>query len=93
MTALTLPPPAVTAPGQPADRTRLGKSRRVQFDLPPRCVARRNTRKRKTEATADAEVVKNALRLCEALIEETESGGKFLIRDAAGMVSPCRLFL
>ena len=42
---------------------------------------------------ADAEVVKNALRLYEALIEETDAGKQFLVRDAAGVVSPYRLSL
>ena len=56
-------------------------------------MARLDTLKRKTEATSYAEVVKNALRLYEALIEGTESGKQFLVRDANGTVSPYRLFL
>jgi hypothetical protein len=93
MTALTLPPATATAPEQPADdRTRLVKNR-VQFDLAPRSMERLNTLKRKTEAASYAEVVKNALRLYEALIEETEAGKQFLVRDAAGVVSPYHLFL
>jgi hypothetical protein len=47
----------------------------------------------KTEAASYAEVVKNALRLYEALIEETESGKQFLTRDQNGVVSPFRLCL
>jgi len=74
------------------DRAKPVKNR-VQFDLPPRSMERLNTLKRKTEATSYAEVVKNALRLYEALIEETEAGKQFLVRDAAGVVSPYRLFL
>jgi hypothetical protein len=35
----------------------------------------------------------NALRLYEALIEETESGRQFLIKDETGAVAPFRLFL
>jgi hypothetical protein len=66
---------------------------RVQFDLAPRSMERLNTLKQKTEATSYAEVVKNALRLYEALIEETDAGKQFLVRDAAGVVSPYRLFL
>jgi hypothetical protein len=54
---------------------------------------RLNALKLKTEATSYVEVVKNALRLYEALIEETESGKQFLIRDKDGVVSPFRLFL
>lgn len=66
---------------------------RVQFDLAPRSMERLNALKVKTEAASYAEVVKNALRLYEALIEETESGKQFLIRDKDGNISPYRLFL
>ena len=66
---------------------------RVQFDLPPRSMDRLNILKLKTEAASYAEVVKNALRLYEALIEETESGKQFFVRDENGALSPYRLFL
>jgi hypothetical protein len=65
---------------------------RVQFDLPPRSMDRLNVLKIKTEAASYAEVVKNALRLYEALIEETESGKQFFVRDENGVLSPYRLF-
>jgi hypothetical protein len=93
MTALAPPPAPTSTPGQPARDWTPPSKNRVQFDLPPRAMERLNTLKRKTEATSYAEVVKNALRLYEALIEETESGNQFLIRDANGTVSPYRLFL
>ena len=54
---------------------------------------RLNALKAKTEATSYAEVVKNALRLYEALIEETEIGKQFMITDEAGTVAPFRMFL
>jgi hypothetical protein len=54
---------------------------------------RLNALKAKTEASSYAEVVKNALRLYEALIEETESGKQFRVRDQNGVVSSFRLFL
>jgi len=63
---------------------------RVQFDLPPRSMDRLNVLKLKTEAASYAEVVKNALRLYEALIEETESGKQFFVRDDNGTLSPYR---
>jgi len=78
------------------DRTQASaklQKNRVQLDFPPRAMERLNALKVKTEASSYAEVVKNALRLYEALIEETESGRQFLIRDANGVVSPFRLFL
>jgi hypothetical protein len=49
--------------------------------------------KAKTEVDSYAEVVRNALRLYEALIEETENGKQFLARDREGVVSHYRLFL
>jgi len=74
------------------DQAKLIKNR-VQFDLPARSMERLNALKIKTEASSYAEVVKNALRLYEALVEETEGGKQFLIRDENGVVSPYRLFL
>ena len=92
MTALTQTPRPDSKTSAPAeDRTRPVKNR-VQFDLPPRSMERLNALKLKTEASSAAEVVKNALRLCEALIEATESGKQFLVRDANSQVSPFRLF-
>ena len=92
---------ADTTTGQAKDQTRdkaqdkaAGvKKNRVQLDFPPRAMERLNALKTKTEATSYAEVVKNALRLYEALIEEDESGKQFLTRDKNGVVSPFRLFL
>lgn len=69
------------------------KKDRVQLDFAPRSMARLNALKAKTEASSYAEVVKNALRLYEALIEEAESGKQFLIRDETGAISPFRMFL
>ena len=92
MTALTQTPrPDSRTSASAEDRTRPVKNR-VQFDLPPRSMERLNALKLKTEASSAAEVVKNARRLYEALIEETESGKQFLVRDANGQVSPYRLF-
>lgn len=78
--------------GRVEDRTKVAKNR-VQFDFPPRSMERLNALKLKTEASSYAEVMKNALRLYEALIEETESGKQFLVRDKDGSISPFRLFL
>ncbi len=71
----------------------LVKKNRVQLDFAPRSMERLNALKAKTEAASYAEVVKNALRLYEALIEETEDGKQFLVRDKDGVVAPFRLFL
>jgi hypothetical protein len=93
MTSLTLSTAlAAQADGRPDTRPKVPKNR-VQFDLPPRSIERLNVLKLKTEASSYAEVVKNALRLYEALIEETESGKQFFVRDENGTMIPYRLFL
>jgi hypothetical protein len=75
------------------ENTATPKKNRVQLDFAPCSMERLNALKAKTEAASYAEVVKNALRLYEALIEETESGKQFLVRDKDGVVAPFRLFL
>ena len=69
------------------------RKNRVQLDFAPRSMERLNALKAKTEAASYAEVVKNALRLYEALIEEAGDGKQFLVRDKNGVVAPFRLFL
>ena len=78
---------------RPRDTAQSVKKNRVQLDFAPRSMERLNMLKAKTEASSYAEVVKNALRLYEALIEESEDGKQFLIRDKTGAISPFRLFL
>ena len=76
---------------RPDAKQKMSKNR-VQFDLAPRSMDRLNVLKVKTEAASYAEVVKNALRLYEALIEETESGKQFFVRGEDGSLAPYRLF-
>jgi len=78
---------------QARDTAKTAKKNRVQLDFAPKAMERLNALKAKTEATSYAEVVKNALRLYEALIEETESGRQFLVKDETGAIAPFRLFL
>jgi hypothetical protein len=78
---------------QAKDKAKAVRKNRVQLDFPPRAMERLNALKVKTEASSYAEVVKNALRLYEALIEEDESGKQFLTRDKNGVVASFRLFL
>ncbi|WP_428486326.1 hypothetical protein [Rhodopila sp.] len=88
--ALSSDPDAKT--NDPADARLKVPKNRVQFDLPPRSMERLNILKLKTEAASYAEVVKNALRLYEALIEETEAGKQFYVRSETGTLAPYRLF-
>ena len=95
MTALTFASGAAKkseARDHTEERVKVQKNR-VQLDFAPRSMERLNALKLKTEASSYAEVVKNALRLYEALIEETEAGKQFLTRDRNGVVSPFGLFL
>jgi len=69
------------------------KKNRVQLDFAPKAMERLSALKARTESMSYAEVVKNALRIYEALIEETESGKQLLTRDADGVIAPFRLFL
>lgn len=66
--------------------------KRIQLDMPEKAVLRLQILKEKTEAVSYAEVVKNALRLYEAVIEERERGGVFQIRDTAGVVKEYVIF-
>jgi hypothetical protein len=95
MTALTSASVAADgeAMGKTSQKVRKDRVHRVQLDFAPRAMERLNALKAKTEASSYAEVVKNALRLYEALIEETESGKQFLTRDQDGVVSSFRMFL
>jgi len=94
MTALTRVSgtPDTKAQDTPQQKAKVQKNR-VQLDFAPRSMERLNALKVKTEASSYAEVVKNALRLYEALIDETEDGKQFLVRDKNGVVAPFRLFL
>ena len=91
MSSLTFSSTQASADDRTDTKSKLPKNR-VQFDLPPRSMDRLNVLKLKTEAASYAEVVKNALRLYEALIEDTESGKQFFVRDETGAMAPYRLF-
>lgn len=57
---------------------------RVQLELPEASMERLRLLRDKTEASSYAEVIKNSLRLFEALIAEAESGKQLYIRDENG---------
>jgi hypothetical protein len=65
---------------------------RVQLELPARSMERLSTLKEATEATSYAEVIRNALRLYEAIIGEVDAGHDLLIRDKAGKITPYKIF-
>lgn len=57
---------------------------RVQLEMPPSSYERLKSLRDKTEATSFAEVIKNSLRLYEALVEEAERGNELYIKDTDG---------
>ena len=65
---------------------------RVQFDLPEKSYARLQELKLKTEASSYAEVVKNALRLYEAIISEAEAGNSFFVKEPEGNLREYMVF-
>jgi len=66
-------------------------NKRIQMDMPPTSVTRLKALKEKTESSSYSEVIRNALRLYEAIISEVESGGQLLIqRD--GKTSEYKVF-
>jgi hypothetical protein len=60
------------------------ESTRVQLEMPPRSMERLRVLKDKTEAASYAEVFRNALRIYEFLVLETEKGNHLLIKDLDG---------
>lgn len=65
--------------------------KRVQMDMPPKSLERLKRLQEKTEAASYAEVIRNALQLYEALIEEVESGAK-IFADRDGKTYPLQIF-
>lgn len=70
-------------------RAKVSDLKRIQMEMPPRSVERLKRLQDVTEAASYAEVMKNALRLYEALIEEVEAGNEIMVRrgqDTAPML-------
>lgn len=65
--------------------------KRIQMDMPPKSVFRLKHLQEITEASSYTEVVRNALRLYEVLVEEHEAGSEFLIKRGE-TVSPFHIF-
>ena len=66
---------------------------RVQLELPPQAMERLQRLKEKTEAASYAEVIRNALRLLEALIDEHEKGAEFTLRKPDGETIAYKIFV
>jgi Arc/MetJ-type ribon-helix-helix transcriptional regulator len=57
---------------------------RVQLELPWSSMERLKSLREKTEAASYAEVIRNALRLYEALVKEAQDGNQLYIKDREG---------
>ena len=67
--------------------------KRLTVVLPERSVRRLNALVERTEASSYTEVLKNALRLYEALVDEAEKGREILIREEDGRLKSYQIFL
>jgi Ribbon-helix-helix protein, copG family len=66
---------------------------RVQLEMPPQAMERLTRLKEKTEAASYAEVIRNALRVFEALSEEHEKGSEFSLTRSDGQTVAYKIFL
>ena len=78
-------------PGDPAGGER--STTRVQLEMPPQAMDRLQRLKERTEAASYAEVIRNALRLFEALVEEHAKGAEFALRRADGETVAYKIFV
>ncbi|HWA89709.1 MAG TPA: ribbon-helix-helix protein, CopG family [Rhizomicrobium sp.] len=66
---------------------------RVQLEMPPQAMERLTRLKEKTEAASYAEVIRNALRVFEALAEEHDKGAEFSLKRADGSSVAYKIFV
>jgi hypothetical protein len=66
---------------------------RVQLELPPQAMERLQRLREKTEAASYAEVIRNALRVLEALVDEHTSGAEFSLKRPDGEVVGYKIFV
>lgn len=66
---------------------------RVQLEMPPQAMERLQRLKERTEAASYAEVIRNALRLLEALVDEHEKGSEFMLKRTDGETLAYRIFI
>ncbi len=66
---------------------------RVQLEMPPQAMERLQRLKEHTEAASYAEVIRNALRVFEALMDEHEKGAEFMLKRADGDMVAYKIFV
>ena len=65
--------------------------KRIQMDMPPKSVERLKRLQNITESSSYAEVLKNALRLYEVIIDEVEAGNEICVKNG-DVVSQIHVF-
>ena len=75
--------------GENGERT----TTRVQLEMPPQAMERLQRLKERTEGASYAEVIRNALRLFEALVEEHEKGSQFVLKRTDGETLAYKIFI
>jgi Arc/MetJ-type ribon-helix-helix transcriptional regulator len=66
---------------------------RVQLEMPPQAMERLQKLKERTEAASYAEVIRNALRLFEALVDEHAKGAEFSLKRQDGETVAYKIFV
>jgi len=66
---------------------------RVQLEMPPQAMERLTRLKEKTEAASYAEVIRNALRVFEALADEHDKGSEFSLKRQDGQTVAYKILL
>ena len=66
---------------------------RVQLEMPPQAMERLQRLKERTEAASYAEVIRNALRVLEALVDEHEKGSEFALKRTNGETLAYKIFV
>ena len=66
---------------------------RVQLEMPPQAMERLQRLKEKTEAASYAEVIRNAVRVFEALLQEHEAGAEFSLKRPNGETVSYKIFV
>lgn len=68
------------------DITQEKTKQRIQFDFTPEALKRLETLQDKMEASTKAEVIRNALKICDLFVNEFGAGYTVEVRDGEGNV-------
>ena len=66
---------------------------RVQLEMPPQAMERLQRLKEKTAAASYAEVIRSAVRVFEALLQEHEQGAEFSLKRPNGETVSYKIFV